>query len=792
MRYAKWAGVVSAMLLLSACGGGGSTPPAAGFTATFSPTELTLTASSAKQLKASNQITITTSKSITNPVITLADDAQTGKAQYFSISGCSAVSSTATACNVNDTDPTTEQVNLKVMVSDGSTTVQATPEGSSAGSNDIVIHTTAPTPPPAPSTPCSFAPGAAKPCAYPSRTNSAWLYDGSMACTGTDISVLKNGVDPEDLIDPSATCSISMTKGANAPAILAFNQALNATHSNSDLGLNEVNVYAGDVEFGNDDSTISPLKEFELKVMNGDKEAVYDGSQNIQAYHDALSGHGVSKVMAVIDGRHDALGVPNGWLWQSNTYNNSLISHNFNNLNPADAVTFADHIAEQFCDGTDPAAAEVSGIQFDLESFHLPDDSETLPAVCDPDDATFDPTNTACTGLKGWGQYLFYREMSKDLAGYNTTDPLLKDGAANNVCAKATPKYFTLFDFPNTATEHHLATMLNSYNNGYAIFSLYDLGGTSALVSPARKYNGEDISVNTARAGFVAGSEPYYKAQVGLEINQIKQQVKDAPIHFQVGIPGAASAHEFSYSESPAYDTGKVDDRYASAEPAKEGDPIYPDCATANQPLAATTGGCATDATLAATYQAGIVIDAMSATKSLLEDTTITPYYIGLNLWSFNPSNVSPTTGQVLANNHWIPRASQQDSALSFPAAANVPVGPDGTQITDQNKYVVCDASYSTVPGGVKSDYIDGTVEGGCSGTYAGYGNAAAPFTDDGSYSHTPDQYIGMRFYYPNSIGVGDLTGSSADIDSENTQEQNVVIALKAFPDLMSITATKH
>jgi hypothetical protein len=808
LKQCKPVALLSSILLLSGCGGG-SSPASATFTATFSPATLNLQAASnvqgLKKLKDGNQLVVTTTKAISNPAISFADDTQTGKASLFSITGCSPDSGQmTTTCTVTSTDTKTETVYLKVMVSDGTTTVQATPP-SGASSSDITIIRTVPPSPPPPSGLCSFTAGASNPCPFPERANSAWLYDGSIACTGLDISSTKDGVSSEYLIDPGATCSTTMTPGANISSVVNFNTAMNsASHTNDTLGINEVNVYAGDIEFLNDDlqDPDSELKGFSLDVKDKHTgtEVPYDGSINIARYN-ALKTQSpqIQHIMAVVDGRHDALGVPNGWLWQSYTYNNSLISHNYNNLSPADAVTFADHIAEQFCNTNNggPSAADVDGVQFDLESFHIPADTETLPAVCDPDDATFNPGASDCANLTGWGQYLFYREMSKDLAGQNTVDSALINGATGNTCSITHPKFFTLFDFPNLETKEHLAKLLNSYSNGYAIFSLYDLGGSGVPVGDGRLYNGSAVDMNTARAGFVASSPAYYNTALAQEMTLIQQQISAAPIYFQVGIPAAASAHEFSYSESPAYDTGKTDDRYASSTPSATGSPIYPDCATGDTALAVNTAGvgCATDSLSADSYQESIVGDAMTATRELLTATTISPYYVGLNLWAFNPANNTPAGGEVLANNHWIPRASSQDSLLAFPDADNIPDafstnGGTPTKVTDQNKYVLCHSIYLDVPG--YTDYLDNTYElvGGCSYSYAGPGKTPLPFKDDGSYSHTPDQYVGMRFYYPNSVYGATLTGTNPDVASENTQETNVFNTLKSYEDLMSTTVT--
>ncbi len=797
LKNCKPIALLLSLMILTACSGGSSPVPAS-LSATFSPSEITLNSSDTQKLKDTNQLTITTSTPISTSMISFAKgSAHPGDVAYLSLSDCAKASATTIVCHLVDTDPVTEITSVKVMVTSGEQSVEATPAGASKeSSSELQIKTIAPSAPTS-SNYCSFLAGAMNPCSFPQRANSAWLYDDSTACTGLDISTKQSdGTDPSLSIDPYATCSITMTPGANINGVEAFNKAINGSYaSNSSLGLNEVNVYAGEIKFTqhipSDPTSKLPLQDFKLviKDING-QEIHYDGSKNIQAYA-ALAKQGISTLIAVVDGHTDSLGVANGWLWQSNTYNDGLVSNDFNDLAPAKAVIFADHIAEQFCNTNDggPSAALVNGVQFDLEPFSIPADNFSLPAVCDPDDKTYDPLSPNCINLEpGWGQYLFYREISKDLAGNNTSDQELANDNTANTCSIAHPKFFTVNTLPNTTTKQHVATLLNSYKNGYAIFSLYDLGGFNSTLP--RYYNDTRVNMNIARAGFVASSPSYYEQEVSKEMAQIQQQITDAPIYFQIAIPAAASTHEFAYSESAAYDGTKVDDRYAIAEPIATGSAIYPDCATDDDVLAVNSVGvgCATDVTSAATYQSAIVNDAMSATRALLTNSMIKPFYIGLSLSSFATANSSPQAGQVLANNHWIPRASKQDAtALAFPNLLNIPNAPLTSTpsgiIDDQNKYVVCPG----FPSYDASDYLISTVLGGCSNTASGNPSEPDTFLNVDSYSHTPDQYVGMRFYYPNSLFGGPLAGENNDIISETTQEMNVLSTLKSFPDLMSV-----
>lgn|GEM_PF-3422259 len=266
-KYIKWASIPACTLLLTACGGGGGskpTPPSK-FTATFSPNVMSLQASSTTQktahkIASSNQLSVMTSGSSGKTLnITLMDDAQAGKAQYFKIQDCQTTGATS-VCDISDTDPTTEQVKLKVLVSDGTQSTQATPTDSSATSSDIIINSTAPTPPPPPvAGPHVIHVTNTTPAAIHSTVQlSLKSSDGSTQTladtaslqpnTSKDYSVCASWYDaitkkPELELSKNATCSgtspngstvIEIPKYWTGPSILSVDVTTNNTSFSSD------------------------------------------------------------------------------------------------------------------------------------------------------------------------------------------------------------------------------------------------------------------------------------------------------------------------------------------------------------------------------------------------------------------------------------------------------------------------------------------------------------------------------------------------------------------------------
>ena len=175
----------------------------------------------------------------------------------------------------------------------------------------------------------------------------------------------------------------------------------------------------------------------------------------------------------------------------------------FNQLSPDLAATYADQVAAQVC--ADPL---IDGIQFDIEPFDVTSQN---------------------------GQYYFYLQIAKDFAG-------LHDGDAHHDplnCANSHRKqgrFFSVFNFaralqPGTASAQNVSAITNTYGNGYFIDSLYDLTDQPA---------GELLDLST------------YQANVQAEVAALKAGAGQLQIRYGVGIPAAASAHEYTACEGPA------------------------------------------------------------------------------------------------------------------------------------------------------------------------------------------------------------------------------------------------
>ncbi len=162
----------------------------------------------------------------------------------------------------------------------------------------------------------------------------------------------------------------------------------------------------------------------------------------------------------------------------------------FNDLSPSLATAFADKVAAQVC--ADP---RVAGIQFDLEPFDV----------------------------RTRGQYWFYRAIADAFAGAGS-------GAG---CVDATHpqgRFFSIFTFassiqPGTTRATRLAAIVNAHHNGYVIDSLYDLG---------------------TRAGGWLNSPSRYATLVTAEVTHMRSWADELGIPYGFGLPGGASAHEYS------------------------------------------------------------------------------------------------------------------------------------------------------------------------------------------------------------------------------------------------------
>jgi hypothetical protein len=185
----------------------------------------------------------------------------------------------------------------------------------------------------------------------------------------------------------------------------------------------------------------------------------------------------------------------------------------FNELSPDLARAFADKVTTQVC--ADP---RVSGIQFDLEPFDVRSHN---------------------------GQFSFYLQIAKDFA---STARGCRD------TAHPRGRFFSVFTVagsikPGTSSATNVERMLNAYGNGYIIDSLYDLSGQPGghLNPPAT------FAVNVAR-----------------EVGHMKRWSNQLGIRYGFGVPGAASAHEYTacigncFPDSTAH-TGYPMLRYSTA-----------------------------------------------------------------------------------------------------------------------------------------------------------------------------------------------------------------------------------
>ncbi|MBT3812929.1 MAG: hypothetical protein HOF98_09030, partial [Gammaproteobacteria bacterium] len=194
----------------------------------------------------------------------------------------------------------------------------------------------------------------------------------------------------------------------------------------------------------------------------------------------------VTKIIPIIDGRVDNP--------VSNDYLNA-----FNIMSQSEANLFADNVARVYC--ADP---HVSGVQFDIEPFDI-------------------------TQL---GQKYFYERIAMNLAGENSNH----DFDCKNVYYPQ-GRSFSVFTFPSVINKapETLASILNEYNNGYVVYSLYDLGSLAAgsVSSPA-----------------------VYQSYVQYHLNAIKILAQQYGVYFQLAIPAAASVHE--YEATATYQNGDV------------------------------------------------------------------------------------------------------------------------------------------------------------------------------------------------------------------------------------------
>ncbi|MDF1759350.1 MAG: hypothetical protein P1U40_02320 [Coxiellaceae bacterium] len=368
---------------------------------------------------------------------------------------------------------------------------------------------------------------------FPQCLNSAWTYDT------TFMPVTPSILNTVSFSDSDASPSIvgynkKATVGSQAQNVITFNKLMGAGK-----GLNQLYVYGGDAELFCSEKT--PCTDSNSKAFSFNYTTVpanapagmqgYTGQKNFNAYQSAFAaGSAKDKNIAltvVVDGRINALGVTASWLdnftygvkhggkiWRNDIGQNST---SFNDLSQAQAYAFADKITAQVCTGSPTA----TGIHFDLEPFNIKYEAN----VENP------PTNSNT----GYGQYWFYSRVADNLAGIPHTSSSHSTSSTSTNFVPCHGMYFSVFTFPG-AFNPNMSKILNKNKNGYAVVSLYDLGGESTG------------SINSLRAGLVASTPAYYAAKLKTLLSDLKtaQGKLKEPIYYQIGIPASASAHEFS------------------------------------------------------------------------------------------------------------------------------------------------------------------------------------------------------------------------------------------------------
>lgn len=169
----------------------------------------------------------------------------------------------------------------------------------------------------------------------------------------------------------------------------------------------------------------------------------------------------------------------------------------FNELPQAQAEAFADKTAAALCQNP-----HIDGVQFDIEPLDVSSKN---------------------------GQYYFYRRIAELFAG------AAGEGAPDCQRADGQGLYFSLFApvrslNPSSASAGHLKEILTAHDNGYLIAPIYDLDATP-------------LGHATSLAD--------YRRQASQQLRQLQAWGSAAGVPFKVGIPAAASVHEYVRCEGP-------------------------------------------------------------------------------------------------------------------------------------------------------------------------------------------------------------------------------------------------
>lgn len=171
----------------------------------------------------------------------------------------------------------------------------------------------------------------------------------------------------------------------------------------------------------------------------------------------------------------------------------------FNDLSPRLARQYADKVTKRLC-----ADRRIDGVQFDLEPFDVSTKN---------------------------GQYHFYQQIAKNFAGENRRKNFHCVGRGH-----PEGRFFSIFAFAEvlrsgTSSAENLAEVLTRYDNGYMIQSLYDL-----IQTPAGNLN----------------PAPDYAEQAQQEVENMRSWADELDVPYSIGIPGAATAHEYTTCDGPA------------------------------------------------------------------------------------------------------------------------------------------------------------------------------------------------------------------------------------------------
>ena len=348
--------------------------------------------------------------------------------------------------------------------------------------------------------------------------------------------------------------------GVWATTIQNYNQLATDGHR-----LNQLYSYGSDVE-SDPDSASGFTTYYTAGVQPSERTTAYNADLNIAP--GLTSTPSPVQLSPIIDGQIGSDSLPGS----------------FNSMSVTAARALADQIALQVC-----ADDNVAGIQFDVEPFNV----------------------TSTTS----GQYPFYLQIGKDFAGAGCTN-------ANHPLGR----YFSVFAFgsalnPATASGPNVASMLNTYHNGYFIDSLYDLG-----TGPAGALNSPDT----------------YTGLVSTETAHTVQWARQLGVNYAFGIPAAASDHEYTTCQGSG-------------------------CVAGTSTTGASVAGAPMLSYVAAAVNA---INAQGATTDAL--------YVGTDLWDFGAG-----TGTSLGSVVVTPAAAQVDVlrwlATHLPGAAGATTPPADT-----------------------------------------------------------------------------------------------------------------